>query len=49
MSMIFKNVNNEEEEEMRMDEEDLVLKQDEEWLQEQKNLGMVCSYVNTRY
>ena len=49
LSVIFKNVNNEEEEEMSMDEEDLVLKHDEEWLQDQKNLGMICIYVNTRY
>ena len=40
LSVLFKKVENEEEEEMSMDEEDLVLQQDEEWLQDQKNLGM---------
>ena len=40
LSVLFKKVENEEEEEMNMDEEDLVLQQDEEWLQDQKNLGM---------
>ena len=40
LSVLFKKVENEEEEEMCMDEEDLVLQQDEEWLQDQKNLGM---------
>lgn len=39
LSVLFKKVENEEEEEMSMDEEDLVLQQDEEWLQDQKNLG----------
>ena len=41
LSVLCKKIDNEEEEEMNMDEEDLVLQQDEEWLQDQQNMGML--------